>query len=266
MNRNTYICCLLALALVALAGCSSTPAANQAAKAAAAIEKIQGKAQVIEGASDGDSALNLGGSPVYLWVGAHRYRLFLHKAAELAHGKEYIVEGIDAQKAIDAIGDAAGGKNGYPLPDSCAQVVKMAWGALAFDDADAQASLLRGRIARYPARTVFLVTKVTPVDNPTPDAKEAEKGIPEIEAPAEKQKALLAEGSPTLTAPLWQPDGGTATCKVEIGSKGTVDTLNSGSQLCEAVQWEKFRYQPTMQGGKPVRVKTDVEVKFEPKK
>jgi hypothetical protein len=32
------------------------------------------------------------------------------------------------------------------------------------------------------------------------------------------------------------------------------------------VRWETLRYQPTMQGGKPVRVKTDVEVRFDAKK
>ena len=266
MNRNAYMCCLIALALVILAGCSSTPAANETKKAAAALETIQGKAQVIEGESEGDSALNLGGSPIYLWAGTHQYRLFLRKAAEVVRGKDYVVEGIDAQKAIDAIGDPDNGKNGYPLPGSCSQVVKMAWGELAFDDADAQASLLRGRIARYPARTVFLVTKITPAESATPDAKEAEKGIPEIEVPADKQQALLAEGSTVLPAPLWQPDGGTASCKVEINSKGIVDTLNSGSQLCEALPWDNLRYRPNMQGGKPVRVKTDVEVRFDAKK
>ncbi len=47
MNRNTRIFCFLVLTLAALGGCSSKPAAKESKKAAAALDKIQGKAQVL---------------------------------------------------------------------------------------------------------------------------------------------------------------------------------------------------------------------------
>ena len=42
--------------------------------------------------------------------------------------------------------------------------------------------------------------------------------------------------------------------------------IKSGAQLCETVPWSQFRYRPTVQGGHPVQVKTEVEVRFEPRK
>jgi hypothetical protein len=55
-------------------------------------------------------------------------------------------------------------------------------------------------------------------------------------------------------------------CKVVINSQGKVSELESGTQLCEAVPWSQFRYQPPVRGGRPVKVSTEVEVRFEPRK
>jgi hypothetical protein len=76
----------------------------------------------------------------------------------------------------------------------------------------------------------------------------------------------LIEGPPVQTAPLWEPAGGTVRCKVVIGPDGKISELESTAQLCESVQWSQFRYKPTVQGGHPVKVKTEVEVRFEPRK
>ncbi len=89
--------------------------------------------------------------------------------------------------------------------------------------------------------------------------------MPEVSVPADKQRALLIGGPPALTAPLFEPEGGTVRCKVSI-SEGKVSELDTGAQLCEAVPWSQFHYQPTLKGGKPVKVKTEVEVRFEPRK
>ena len=67
-----------------------------------------------------DAALNAGGPSVYLVDGLNRYRLFFNKPFQVEPGKEYVAEGIYAQKAIDAMGDPDQGKNGYPLESSCA--------------------------------------------------------------------------------------------------------------------------------------------------
>ena len=144
MNRNARIFCFLVLTLAALGGCSSKPSAKESKKAETALDRIQGKAQVlVESGGATDAALNAGGPSVYLWEGAHRYRLFLRTAVEVVHGDEYIAEGVYAQKAIDEIGDPDQGKNGYPLQSSCERVVRMAWTGLAFDAIDAQAAVLR---------------------------------------------------------------------------------------------------------------------------
>ncbi len=120
------------------------------------------------------------------------------------------------------------------------------------------------RVKRYPARHVFLVTKLTPVEG---DVKPSDDdNLPEVAVPAEKQRALLTEGPTSLPAPLWEPEGGTAKCKVIIGKDGKISELETGAQLCESVPWAQFRYQPPVQGGKPVKVSTEVEVKFEPRK
>ncbi len=276
MNRNARIFCFLVLTLAALVGCSSQPSANESKKAVAALDKIQGKAQVLtESGGASDAALNAGGPSVYLWVGARRYRLFLRTPVEVVHGDQYIAEGVYAQKTIDEIGDPDQGKNGYPLQSSCERVVTTAWSNLPFDAIDAQAAALRAIVKRYPARAVFLVTRIQPVTatesgaapaEPKKEAAAEEKDIPEVSVAADKQRALLMEGSPVLTAPLWQPEGGTVSCKVVIDPEGKISDLESTAQLCESVVWSQFRYRPTLRGGHPVKVKTEVEMRFDPRK
>jgi len=277
MNRSARIFCFLVLTLAALAGCSSQPSGNESKKAETAPDRIQGKAQVLVevGGGASDAALNAGGPSVYLWEGAKRYRLFLRTAVEVVHGNEYIAEGVYAQKAIDEIGDPDQGKNGYPLQSSCERVVRMAWSGQAFDAVDAQAAVLRATVKRYPARPVFLVTRIRAVKptetgaapaEPKKEAAAEEKNIPEVSVAAEKQRAFLMEGAPVQTAPLWEPAGGTVRCKVVIGPDGKISELESTAQLCESVPWSQFRYQPPVQGGHPVKVKTEVVVRFEPRK
>ena len=164
MNRNTYIYCFLVLTLLGWGGCSSKPPAEESKKAGTAPDKIQGKVQINrDETSATDAALNAGGPSVYLWEGARRYRLFFRTPIEITPGKEYIAEGVNAQRVIDEIGDPDQGKNGYPLQASCERVVNMAWSGLAFDVTDGLVSVLRTRVKRYPARPVFLVTQLTPV-------------------------------------------------------------------------------------------------------
>jgi hypothetical protein len=277
MSRSARIFSFLVLTLAALVGCSSQPSGNEPKKAETAPDRIQGKAQVLVevGGGASDAALNAGGPSVYLWEGAKRYRLFLRTATEVAHGDEYIAEGVYAQKAIDEIGDPDQGKNGYPLESSCERVVRMAWSGQAFDTVDAQAAVLRATVKRYPARPVFLVTRIRPVKSaeggtaaaePKKDAAVEEKNMPEVSVAGDKQRALLIEGPPVQTAPLWEPAGGTVRCKVVIGPDGKVSTLESTAQLCESVEWSQFRYKPTVQGGRPVKVRTEVEVRFEARK
>jgi hypothetical protein len=275
MNRNARIFCFLVLALAASGGCSSKPPAKESKKAGSALDRIQGKAQVLaESSGASNAALNAGGSSVYLWEGSRRYRLFLRTAAEVVHGSEYIAEGVYAQKAIDEIGDPDQGKNGYPLQPSCERVVRMAWSGLPFDAVDGYASVLRARVMRYPARPVFLVTRIWPVtstESSTPSAEpkkeaSADEKIPEISVAGDKQRAFLIEGPTVQTAPLWEPAGGTVRCKVVINPEGKISELETGAQLCETLPWAQFRYQPPVQGGHPVRVKTEVEVRFEPRK
>jgi hypothetical protein len=268
MYRNAYIFYFLVLTLAGLGGCSSQPSGNESGKAATPLDKIQGKAQVAANeTSAADAALNAGGPSVYLVEGLHRYRLFFNKAFVVEPGKEYVAEGVNAQKAIDEIGDPDQGKNGYPLDSSCDRVVRRAWPQLSLDALDSQVSTLRSRVKRYPARPVFVVAQLMPAD--AADAKKQagddDKDIPEVTVPAEKQRALLMEGPASVTAPLWEPTGDTVHCKVSI-TEGKISELDSGSQLCEAVPWSQFRYQPTLKGGKPVKVKTEVEVRFDPRK
>jgi hypothetical protein len=275
MNRNGAIFGLLILALAAWTGCSSQPAAEESKKADIPLEKIEGKIQVLqEPGSATESALNAGGSSVYLWVADRRYRLFLRTPADVVHGDEYVAEGIYAQKAIDEMGDPDQGKNGYPLLTSCQHVVRMAWKGMSFDDVDNNAEALRTRVKRYPARPVFLVTRIwaaTAAEKSAAaaakkDAPADDKKVPEVTVAAEKQRALLVEGSQVLPAPLWQPQGGTVQCKVLIGPDGKIADLETGSQLCESVLWSQFRYKPPVQAGHPVKVETDVEMRFDPRK
>ena len=275
MNRKG-ISCSLVLMLAAFCGCSSKPSADASKKAAKPLDKIQGKAQVlVESGGAMDSALNAGGSSsVYLWEGMHRYRLFLRSAADIAHGSEYVAEGIYAQKAIDELGDPDQGTNGYPLASSCAKVVKMAWSNLAFDEVDAQASVLRTRVQRYPARPIFLVARIRPATEaeinasgePKKDVAAGEKDVKEVDVAWDKERTALTQGPLVQTAPLWDPKGGTVQCKVLINPQGKIDNLETGMQLCESVNWLDFHFQPTVQGGKPVKVRTEVEVHFDPRK
>ena len=274
MYRNAYLFCFLVLTLAGLGGCSGGQSAKESKKAAAAPDKIQGKSQVVVMERTAtDDAMNAGGPSVYLLDGLRRYRLFFGKAFQVDPGKEYIAEGVDAQKAIDKIGDPDQGKNGYPLPSSCDRVVRMAWPGQAMDVTDLRAKVLCARMKRYPARPVFLVTRLLPVTSKEGGAAEPKKGagaaeqeIPSISVAADKQRALLIEGPTVQTAPLWAPAGGTVRCKLVIDTEGRVSELATGTQLCEAVPWSQFRYKPTLKGGRTVHVVTEVEVRFEPRK
>jgi hypothetical protein len=274
MNRNTFSFSFLVLTLAGLGGCSSKPPAKESKKALTAPDKIQGKAQVMSESTMTEAAMNAGGPSVYLVEGMHRSRLFFNTAVEVVPGKEYIAEGVYAQKAIDEMGDPDQGKNGYPLPASCERVVQMAWSGLAFDVTAGHASALCAKVKRYPARPVFLVTRLLPVTSkngadsaePKKDAEGEEKDIPEVSVAGDKQRAFLMEGPTVQTAPLWEPAGGTVRCKVVINPEGKVSELDTGMQLCETVPWSQFRYQPKVQRGHPVKVKTEVEVRFEPRK
>ena len=270
MTRNSYAFCFLLLTIAALAGCSSEPSTKSSRRAAP--DKIQGKAQIIvTETSASDTALNAGGPSVYLVDGLNRYRLFFNKAFPIEPGQEYVAEGVYAQKAIDEIGDPDQGKNGYPLESSCDRVVRMAWPGQAEDVTDSNSASLRSKVKRFPARPVFLVTRIQQVTS-APDSAQhkkdtgAEKEAPAISVTADKQRALLVEGTTVLPAPLWEPAGGTARCKVGIDEEGKIAEINSGSQLCETVPWSKFRYKPTVKGGHPVKVDTEVEVRFDPRK
>jgi len=275
MKGNARIFCFLALTIAALSGCSGGPPAKESKKAAV-LDKIQGKAQVMAGSNGAaDAALNAGGPSLYLWEGTQRYRLFLRTAVELIQGERYIAEGIYAQKAIEEIGDPDQGKNGYPLQSSCQKVVTKVWHNLAMDELEADATALRTMVQRYPARPVFLVSRIQLVTSKegsgaSGEAKSGataeEKNIPEVSVAEDKQKASLIEGPTVQTAPLWQPAGGTVHCKVLIDQEGKVSELETGMQLCESVPWSQFRYQPLVQKGHPVKVRTEVEVRFEPRK
>ena len=275
MNRNARILSFLVLTLAVWSGCSSKPSATEGKKAAAALDRIQGKAQVlIEAGVAMDAALNAGSThSVYLWEGTRRYRLFLRAPYEVVHGDEYIVDGVYAQRVIDEIGDPDEGQNGYPLRSSCERVVKMVWSGLPFDAIDLNAQVLRNKVNRYPARPVFLVTRIQPLKSTgsvsagsKKDDTEKTKDVPEVSIAADKQRALLIEAPPVQIAPLWEPKGGTVSCKVLIGPDGKIAELQTGKQLCEIVPWPQYRYQPPVRGGHPVKVSTEVEVRFEPRK
>jgi hypothetical protein len=256
------------LGLAGLGGCSSQPPAKQAA---AQRDAIRGKALVLLTETTAlDAALNAGGPSVYLVDGLNRYRLFFNKPFQVEPGQQYTAEGVYAQKAIDSIGDPDQGKNGYPLQSSCDRVVKMAWPGLAFDLTDSYSSSLRTKVKRFPARAVFLVTQIQSVADADSakkkDGAADEKEVPKISASADQQRALLVEGPTVLPAPLWEPSGGTARCKVIVDEEGKIEELDSGAQLCETVPWSQFRYKPTVKGGHPTRVNTEVEVRFDPRK
>jgi len=271
MTRNACVCSFLILTLAGLTGCSNEPSKQAAAPMR---DKIQGQAQSsFTEPTASDAALNAGGQSIYLVDGLIRYRLFFNKAAQVELGKEYVAEGIYAQKAIDAIGDPDQGKNGYPLDSSCDHVVRMAWPGLPFDLADADSTSLCAFVKRFPARRIFLVTSIQPAtaadtakQKKETEAAASEKEAPEVSVPADKQRALLVEGPTVLPAPLWAREGGTAHCKVVIGEDGKIAEMNSGAQLCQTVPWSEFSYKPTLKGGHPVKVDTEVEVRFDPRK
>jgi hypothetical protein len=265
MSRNLGSCSLLVVALVGLGGCASTPPADSK-KAAAVPDKIHGKAVITAESTATDAALNAGGPSVYLVDGLNHYRLFFNTAIEVMPGKQYRAEGVNAQRVIDEIGDPDQGKNGYPLASSCERVVRMAWSGLPFDVFDGKTTVLRARVKRHPARPVFLVTKLELDPSKDGGGDTEEKDIPEISVPADKQRASLIEGPTVQPAPLWEPAGGTVLCKVVIDSTGKISDLSTGMQLCESVPWSQFRYQPPVQRGHPVKVNTEVEVRFEPRK
>jgi len=269
MNRNARIFGFLIFTLAALGGCSNSESAKQAKKIAPP-DKIQGKAQVLKDpdASASDTTLNGGGSSaLYIWVGAKRYRLYLRTPADITHGQQYVVEGVYAQKAIDAIGDPDQGKNGYPLLSSCQRVVRTAWSNLAFDDFDATVSLVSNVIKRRPGTPLFLVMSVRPVTSTegsaVADTKKDDANAHQVTVPAEKQRASLIAGPAVQPAPLWKLEGGTVHCPVVIDTEGKISELESGAQLCESVDWSQFSYKPLIQGGHPVKVSTEVEVRFE---
>ena len=141
----------------------------------------------------------------------------------------------------------------------------MAWPGMSFDEVDTRASALRTRLLRYPARPIILVTRIIPT-SPRDSGAPPQKEIPTITVAADKQKAQLVEGSPVQPAPLWEPAGGTAKCKVLIGADGKISELGTGGKLCEGIPWPQFRYQAPLQAGKPVKVRTEVEVRYEPRK
>ena len=262
---------LLLPVLAALSGCSSAPPAGDAKKAAPAPFKAEGKVRtgfMMDATSDAD--LNGGGPSVFLYVGKQQYRLFSRRTAAVTDKSRYIVEGILAQKAIDEIGDPDQGKRGYPLLSSCERVVKMAWPGMSFEEVDVKAAALRNRAGRYPARPILLVTKITAAPDQAgakgSEDGEAEADVNAVAVPADKQKAQLIEGTTVFPAPLWSPTGDTVKCKVIIGPDGKISKLDTGAQLCEAVQWDQFKYQPLLKGGRPVSVKTEVEVRYEPRK
>ena len=208
MSRQFRILCVVLFGVAVWSACSGSQADKQSAAASIPLEKIQGKAQkLIEQAGATDAALNAGGESIYIWVGLRRYRLFLKTPVEIDHGKQYVVEGVYAQKVIDDIGDPDNGRNGYPLLASAERAVKRAWPSLSMDGLDATVSLVRARLKRYPARPLFLVTKIRPAtDEETAAAPpEAAKAGPEVEVAPEKQRALLVEGSAVQPAPLWEP-------------------------------------------------------------
>ena len=63
MKHNARICCLLALTLIGLNGCSSETSAKAAKKSGPPLDRIQGKAQVVDESGATDAALNAGGLP-----------------------------------------------------------------------------------------------------------------------------------------------------------------------------------------------------------
>jgi hypothetical protein len=151
---------------------------------------------------------------VHILEGTHRYRLYLRTPVEIADGKEYVAEGIYAQKAIDEIGDSDQGKNGCPLESSCEHIVRKVWTNVSFDAVDPLASTVRPRVKRYPARPLFLVTRIEPATSTDTASAQVDKdaavdpdSVPEVSGPAEKERASMIQGPAVQKAPLWDPEG-----------------------------------------------------------
>jgi hypothetical protein len=53
---------------------------------------------------------------------------------------------------------------------------------------------------------------------------------------------------------------------VQLENVGATSAQFAAKPRCETVPWPQFRYQPPVKGGHPVKVKTEVEVRFEPRK
>ena len=274
MKRNIFSFSFLLLALAVCIGCSSKSSSTESKTASRPPDKIQGKALLTNETTSTDAAMNAGGPTVYLVDGLHRYRLFFNTATEVAKDKQYVAEGIYAQKAIDEMGDPDQGKNGYPLQDRCETVVHMAWSGLALDIAAGHAEALCGTIKRHPARAIFLVKHLEPapaatgakVKEPKKEEDEEEEDAKAVSVPADKERASMIEGPKVQTAPLWDPAAATVNCKVLIDEEGKISKLETGNQLCESVVWDQVRFKPTVQRGHPVKVKTEVEVHFEARK
>jgi hypothetical protein len=270
MRLNSCVLSCLILIVAGLSGCSNSPSGKESQKTGILRDKIQGKAQIVLAETSAtDKTLSAGGPSVYLVVNKRRYRLFLNTPLEAEGSKEYIAEGVLAQKVIDELGDPDEGKHGYPLAASCKRAIKMAWPSLSLDAAAAQASALRVVVNRYPARPILLVTKIEPVEGSGADSAKdvkSEEDLPVVTVAQAKQEALLVEGSTVQPAPLWAPTAATVLCKVIFDSKGKFAELETGAQLCESVDWSKFRFQPTVERGRPVRVRTEVEMHFEARK
>ena len=64
--------------------------------------------------------------------------------------------------------------------------------------------------------------------------------------------------------PLSKTQGRSIESRVVIDEEGKIAELDSGAQLCETVRCSQFRYAPTVKGCHPVRVNTEVEVRFDP--
>ena len=108
MNPKPCMFWFLIFTLTTLGGCSSQPDGKESKKAAAPLHKVQGKLQVVQESNSTDAALNAGGPSLFIRDGVRRYRLFLKSQIEVTPDKEYVAEGIYAQKAIDEIRYCAG--------------------------------------------------------------------------------------------------------------------------------------------------------------
>jgi hypothetical protein len=102
-----------------------------------------------------------------------------------------------------------------------------------------RASVWRAGVKRYLARPVFLVVRMRPASQEesaasadrAAGAEENHENAAEVSVEAEKQSASLIAGLTVLTAPLWEPGGGTVRCQVMIDTEGKIAELGTGMQL-----------------------------------